>query len=199
MNKNATLTELETKQCRKCNGVLSIEGFYGPERSYCKACEKEQKKEYHSTFRGKAYVALNDSRKAVRKVEQEHGVKVEDTLTLHEVLWTLSETECAYCGRETPVNERSLDHITPIRYSHKNTFDNVCMACSSCNKSKNDMPVLTYTIQSVAPYEARALFDEISQRALQTFEETIEEHAEYAKRYYEAKALEAWEKVNTDE
>lgn len=189
---------VETKQCRSCEAVLRIEEFYGPERSYCKECEKSQKKEYNASFRGKAAQALTDSRKAVRRVERDHGIKVEDTLTLHEVLWTLAETDCTYCGRETPEHDRQLDHITPIKYSHRNTFDSVCMACSTCNKSKQDIPVITYMLQSCDIYEARALIDCISSRSVKTFEEAFKELAEQAKAYYETKAIEAIERTRDD-
>ncbi|WP_422392259.1 HNH endonuclease [Niallia oryzisoli] len=190
---------LETKRCSKCQQVLSVEEFYGQERSQCKACEKSQKKEYNATFRGKAAQALNDSRKAVRRVEVEYGVKVEDTLTLHDVLWVLSADECVYCGREVPESERSLDHITPIRYGGSNSFSNVTCACRACNSAKCDLPAITYMLQSCDTLQARTLIEVISSRSVKPFEETFRELAEHAKTYYETKAAEAVERAKQNE
>lgn len=124
--------QLTAKTCARCQVEKPIEDFYAPNRSHCADCEKAQKREYHSTFRGKAAVALQDSRKAARKVEREQGVTVVDTLTLRQVMFALGESECAYCEREIPEKERQLEHITPMKYGGGNTLENITMACATC-------------------------------------------------------------------
>ncbi len=51
---------------------------------------------------------------------------------------------CAYCGRPTPLEEGTIDHIIPRGRKGKNTFDNAVYCCSSCNKDKANTPVSAY-------------------------------------------------------
>lgn len=187
-----TITE---KTCTRCIEVKPVGEFYTVARSHCKECERvsanERMKRYGATFRGKCAQAYQTAQKAVRKVEAEHGIEVTNTLTLLEIMFTLSQKECTYCGRETEEKDRTLDHITPIRYSKLNTFDNVSMACATCNRSKSDMPAIMYMIQSCDAYEARTLVDIKASRSAKTFKEAFLDLAEDAKVYFAEQAMQA--------
>ena len=43
---------------------------------------------------------------------------------------------CQYCGRRGT----SVDHKDPVSLSHNNSFDNLILSCSECNKIKSNMP-----------------------------------------------------------
>lgn len=43
---------------------------------------------------------------------------------------------CQYCGRRGT----SVDHKDPVSLSHDNSFDNLILSCSECNKIKSNMP-----------------------------------------------------------
>src|SRR5699024_4241810 len=195
--------KIEIKTCTKCEKEKQVNEVYGIARSHCKDCERsaasERMKQYNATFRGKASQALQTARKAVKRVECEQGVEVDDTLTLPEVMMTLADLECAWCGRDTPENERTLDHITPIKYSHKNEFSGVCMACADCNRLKSDIPAILHMIrEGTDTYEARQLIDRIALRSRRTFKEAFEQLAADTKTYYDTKAAEAIAAIEMD-
>ena len=43
---------------------------------------------------------------------------------------------CQYCGRRGT----SVDHKDPVSLSHDNSFDNLILSCSECNRIKSNMP-----------------------------------------------------------
>lgn len=54
------------------------------------------------------------------------------------------EERCAYCGIRIFWNipkDFHVDHIRPLTRGGANWPDNLCLACASCNQSKNDMLV----------------------------------------------------------
>src|SRR5699024_11620255 len=78
--------EKELKVCTKCGKEKDLVEFYLPKRSHCKDCERRsariRMKRYNATIRGRAMQALNDSRKAVKKIEKETGRKIKNDLDL---------------------------------------------------------------------------------------------------------------------
>jgi 5-methylcytosine-specific restriction endonuclease McrA len=46
---------------------------------------------------------------------------------------------CHYCGRSTPAQELTMDHIVPIARGGKSTKGNVVPACKTCNNKKKQM------------------------------------------------------------
>lgn len=57
---------------------------------------------------------------------------------------------CQYCGKRTPVDDLTLDHITPRAQAGASTPENLVTACVPCNNRKADrtpeqarMPLLT--------------------------------------------------------
>ena len=46
---------------------------------------------------------------------------------------------CYYCGRSTPSNELTMDHIVPISRGGRSTKGNVVAACKECNTAKKQL------------------------------------------------------------
>lgn len=192
------------RTCSRCEVEKPLQAFYNSERTYCIECERvtarERMKCYNGTFRGKASQALQDSRKAVKRIELEQGMEVEDTLTLIDVLWVLSEKECAYCGEEIEEKSRTLDHITPMKYYGGNTFSNVTMACASCNRIKNDLPVIMHMIrEETDERQALQLFERMASRSNRTFSEVFEQLSKDARTYFEHRTVLAIERIKESE
>ncbi|WP_411953585.1 HNH endonuclease [Alkalibacillus sp. S2W] len=187
-----------SKFCNRCGQAKPITAFYGAERSHCADCEKAQKREYHSTMQAKAKKALRDSKTVANKVEQEQGIDVTDNLTLYDVLWVLADNQCAYCAQELAEQERTLDHITPMRYGGSNTLDNITCACLSCNRLKSDTPVLLHYIQrGCNTEEILSLVERMALRQGTTFEQTLSQLNEDVKAYFLRRAEKAGEQLTT--
>ncbi len=45
---------------------------------------------------------------------------------------------CQYCGRRFPERELTLEHVRPISRGGTNSWRNVVVACTACNKRKAD-------------------------------------------------------------
>ena len=62
---------------------------------------------------------------------------LEDNTATEEFISELYANEnCYYCGKLTPLNERSQDHKIPISRGGIHSANNLVMACIYCNKSK---------------------------------------------------------------
>jgi 5-methylcytosine-specific restriction endonuclease McrA len=46
---------------------------------------------------------------------------------------------CAYCGKQVPSRELSMDHVVPIARGGRSTRGNVVAACKECNNRKKLM------------------------------------------------------------
>lgn len=46
--------------------------------------------------------------------------------------------KCQYCAEPVHKHEMTLDHILPTSKGGKHSWDNVCLACRSCNSRKSD-------------------------------------------------------------
>ena len=54
---------------------------------------------------------------------------------------------CAYCARRTPVDEITLDHVTPRRgQTAYDRRDNLVLSCKHCNGVKADKPILVFLL-----------------------------------------------------
>lgn len=183
--------EKELKVCTNCGKEKDLTEFYLPKRPHCKDCERRsariRMKRYNSTFRGRAMQALNDSRKAVRKIEEETGRKIKNDLDLLDVVIVLGYSECSYCGKDVPEDERTLDHITPMRQGSDNTLSNVTMACRSCNSAKGDYPALSYLHKKQDKYGIQQLVDRIACRERISYDDAYMILFKDAVNYFEAK------------
>lgn len=56
---------------------------------------------------------------------------------LRDALWRASDGQCWYCGRETPAEKRTVDHLIPLSQNgHPYRRDNGIACCTNCNKNK---------------------------------------------------------------
>lgn len=65
------------------------------------------------------------------------GILTKETLDLVATLHPL----CVYCGTK---KDLQLEHITPVAKGGTNAFDNLAMACGSCNRSKYTKTLLQF-------------------------------------------------------
>lgn len=48
----------------------------------------------------------------------------------------ISKGKCYYCGKNTPPNELTMDHIVPLIRGGKSTKNNIVPCCKECNNRK---------------------------------------------------------------
>jgi 5-methylcytosine-specific restriction endonuclease McrA len=51
----------------------------------------------------------------------------------------LAKGVCYYCGRPTPPDQLTMDHIVPISRGGKTTRGNVVACCKQCNNAKKQL------------------------------------------------------------
>jgi len=51
-------------------------------------------------------------------------------------IFARDENRCQYCGKKSPTNELSIDHVVPLSRGGKTCWENVVCACTECNKRK---------------------------------------------------------------
>ncbi len=92
--------------------------------------------------------------------------------------WLLAQhgSVCAYCGRTTPEEEITLDHVRPRKgQTAYDRPDNLVLACRECNAAKADMPFLAFLLAR----RARGVFllhygDHLSPGILDIVRQTVE-------------------------
>jgi 5-methylcytosine-specific restriction endonuclease McrA len=163
---------IETKRCKRCDEVKPLDEFsahrkYRDGRDHrCKGCRVK----YRQLPENKAKQAVHYSSYKVKQ----SGLEVEDTLTSHQVGFTLSEGSCIYCQEPLEYTEATVDHIIPLSRGGRNTFDNIGCACSKCNRNKYDRPAILFMLQSCEPYANRKLLERMALRSGRTVPEIYE-------------------------
>ena len=51
----------------------------------------------------------------------------------------LAKRVCYYCGRATPAQELTMDHIVPVARGGRSTKGNLVTACKQCNNKKKQL------------------------------------------------------------
>lgn len=74
------------------------------------------------------------------------GLRRGRTKPTREFALVLLRDPCSYCGR--PANE--IDHIDPVALGGDREWENTTAACSRCNRSKNDSPLLAWLTRRAA-------------------------------------------------
>lgn len=52
-------------------------------------------------------------------------------------LWRETEGSCVYCGKLTPAEERTIDHVVPRSRGGSKARKNLVPACARCNAQRN--------------------------------------------------------------
>ncbi|HOX39196.1 MAG TPA: HNH endonuclease [Candidatus Brocadiia bacterium] len=51
-------------------------------------------------------------------------------------IFARDENRCQYCGKKFPTQELSIDHVKPRTQGGRTIWNNIVVACTSCNKRK---------------------------------------------------------------
>lgn len=162
------MTKINSKQCTKCEETKPLTDFHKAAANKdglqyrCKECQitaiNEHAAKNRDTFEFKTSVVSRQARYQAKK----YGV--ENTLTLAETRAILSCERCAYCGEHTPENKRTQDHVIPMKEGGGNTFENVVMACATCNSAKHDKPVYDFIMKKAHKDATRLLLGTLAER-----------------------------------
>jgi hypothetical protein len=146
----------ENKECLMCHEILHIDKFQKAKRgrlgrkSYCIVCTKQ----YHRNLKKNPEFA-DAQRKRTQKYRNNHRehwrglhrinsynrrnlekAKSDGTIT-EEFMRELYATEiCCWCKKNTPISERTAEHIIPLSKGGIHGISNLKMACLKCNSSK---------------------------------------------------------------
>lgn len=155
---------IESKQCTQCEEVKPLTEFNKDARSksglrsYCRSCQAVEKTNLKGSFKLKTWRAADKARRTAKT----YGV--ESTLTIVEVRAILSAERCAYCHAETPENKRTIDHVHAMNDGGANTFENVVMACKTCNSAKSSKPAYDFIMKQRNSDATRLLLATLSER-----------------------------------
>jgi hypothetical protein len=148
----------EHKQCLRCKEIHHIDNFNKNNRgrlkrsSYCKKCNSEYHKELRNTDIEKYRAKTKESTQRHRDKHREHwrqlhrmnqfkrrnlmDAKSDGTIT-EEFMKKLYNTEiCYWCKKSIPIDQRTAEHIIPLKLGGVHGVSNLTMACLSCNSSK---------------------------------------------------------------
>lgn len=153
-----------TKKCTKCEEIKPLTEFYKQHTgkygvtSRCKECERAYQQSRNDTFEVKVSRAVRRSRQKAKELG------VESTLTLEEVHEVLSGDHCDYCNKSLEMHEKSLEHVIPYEYGGENTFGNVTLACTDCNRKKHAAPAFEFILLNGDANAARRLLYVLAER-----------------------------------
>jgi 5-methylcytosine-specific restriction endonuclease McrA len=105
-----------------------------------------------------------------------------------EIAWTLGDKTCDYCGTELEYAATTIDHVVPVSRAGRNTFDNLACACSKCNTTKRDTPVILFMLRECDPYANRKLLERLALRSGRTVPEVYELLIEDVQEYFASRA-----------
>jgi 5-methylcytosine-specific restriction endonuclease McrA len=106
--------------------------------SWCRGCEKDNRKLRSSSFEYKILSAKIDHER------REHIMTTNKTLTIDDIkeLFDLQDGKCAKCQRGfSPILKYEIDHIVPASKGGDLSIENVQLLCKSCNCSKKDKTI----------------------------------------------------------
>jgi 5-methylcytosine-specific restriction endonuclease McrA len=128
-----------TRQCRICTRILPTDKFEIDSRKKDKRTSRCYECKYASDDKAqRAYRSLKS-----RSLKQ--GVPVEVSAKEIRLLFEMLDSCCAYCGKR-PAKEHNLhlEHIVPLSENGRSTLANLLPACSGCNISKSNKPLVTH-------------------------------------------------------
>lgn len=72
------------------------------------------------------------------------------------MLYKRDNGRCSYCGKEITQKESTIDHVIPRSKGGENSWENICLACKSCNcKKDNRTPKEAGMKLLVTPYNPK--------------------------------------------
>jgi 5-methylcytosine-specific restriction endonuclease McrA len=163
------------KTCTKCHEVKPLSEFSKDVSSRdgkqhrCKECAKVAHRNYKASYKGKAVQALSNSRADKREAEKLLGNPIKDTLNSEQIAFVLSTGECIYCKTDLSYKDATIDHVISMRNGGENTYENIVCACGTCNRRKNDKPVLVFLREYFNHTQLRRVVDRLATRQGKTY------------------------------
>lgn len=65
-------------------------------------------------------------------------------------IWSKSNNLCAHCGKRTPPNQQTVDHVIPVILGGGNDSRNLMPLCVHCNKSRASGEIIPETYYKYA-------------------------------------------------
>ncbi|KRG13354.1 hypothetical protein ACA30_15770 [Virgibacillus soli] len=174
------ITQPETRTCRICNEVKPSNMFVIDRRvkggitNRCKACKFKRESKPAKAFR------------RFYEKQDKYPIPVETDRQEIESLFSAWD-RCVYCFH-TFDGTPTVDHITPLSTDgSRHHISNLLLACESCNKSKNDKPLLVFYEETPEFHEVnlQVIIKYIAYFSRVTPEEVREELQAQYDRYYE--------------
>lgn len=142
--------EADQKLCLQCEEMQPVSAFaptargLGGVSAYCRSCiltrypsSREQRRGATAAYRKRhpeRWAALHRLAQFRRRTARD---ATSDGSVTDAFLVALYATErCAYCGSQTPRDQRTAEHLTPLARGGVHQASNLTMACRSCNSAK---------------------------------------------------------------
>jgi len=148
----------DSKECLRCHEIKSVIDFAKNSRGrlgvgcYCKPCQSVYMQELftlnpekYKNYRKKATQKYRDGHRehwrGLHRINQfnrrNKKIAQSDGSITEEFMKELYSTEkCCWCGKITPIDKRTAEHIIPLSEGGVHGVSNLKMACISCNSSK---------------------------------------------------------------
>ena len=125
------------RTCRSCGETKAVELFErdsryeGGRSTRCRSCKSGDPRQRFYNINRKAEAA---------------GIPLELKYKDFELMFTLSESRCFYCGitQEESGSTHHIDHIIPKSKGGSHNEPNIVMACEKCNRTKGSRAVLDF-------------------------------------------------------
>ena len=114
----------EVVRFRTCNGVSVV----------------YQKQNGQLTFTGEAKEAYDKFKKKNVWTVVSTGLK--EKKRLKKEIIERDGINCFYCGRKTPEDNRTIEHILSIEHGGNNNINNLALSCQGCNLAVGSMAVV---------------------------------------------------------
>ena len=136
---------METRLCKGCNTTFPLVHDHfnqlsgGTWRHKCKACRRAASKKHHEE--NPEMTAIRRERYKGNLARAEGGYSQSDV----EALCKSQGNLCFYCA--SILNDKAeVDHKTPLSRGGSNWPENICLACQTCNRDKNNKSAAEYMI-----------------------------------------------------
>jgi 5-methylcytosine-specific restriction endonuclease McrA len=96
--------------------------------------------------RKKEWALANPERSSAITRASRASKKTGGKLTADDIMlvWAIFGNQCGYCGIATPLDNREIDHIVPIRVGGRSVVCNIANACRKCNRMKNGRELFSW-------------------------------------------------------
>lgn len=108
---------------------------------------QQQNREHHSKLTARWNKNNPEKRTAIVKNDRHKRrelTKASNLPAIDLLQWEENQVKiCSYCGNHCDTSY-TIDHIDPLSKGGTHTLDNLTIACSSCNSSKNNKPLVLW-------------------------------------------------------